>query len=95
MPSQADIFNSVYSAVQEALRVLTSDKPEKIRIDYAGGLVAIYIGFAQPGTAEDETGWKIMKLTYDANSNMTQLDWANSDAEYDKIWDSRAGYSYN
>jgi hypothetical protein len=93
--SPADIYNSVYSAVQEALRVLTSDKPEKIRIDYSGGSVAIYVGFAAPGTAEDETEWKVMKLTYNPDDNMTQLDWASGNADYDKKWTDRATYVYS
>lgn len=55
----------------------------------------VYIGYAKAGTAKDKIGWQIRKLTYDANSAVTDVQFASGTAEFDKIWDSRAGYSYS
>lgn len=63
------------------------------------GTNLIYAGFARPGTSSSDTGWKIMKLTYDGSDNLltttypeNALGAASSDNEF--IWDSRAGYTY-
>lgn len=54
----------------------------------------IYIGEAEPGTLKSESGWRIRKMTYSGYS-MTDIQWANGDAKFDKTWDDRASYSYS
>ena len=66
------------------------------KIDYDGGTNAIYIGECMPGTATSNTKWRIKKLTYDGNNNVTDIKWANSEAiKFTVEWDLRTGYSYN
>ena len=55
----------------------------------------IYIGKAAPGTAKGSLGWQIQKLTYDANGFVTDVQWADGTAEFDKEWDERATYAYS
>lgn len=65
----------------------------KKRIEYSGSN-AIYIGTARPGTATSSDKWVIQKITYDGSNNVTQVDFANSSAEPQFIWDDRASYTY-
>ena len=53
---------------------------------------AEYIGFALPGTAETTAKWLIKKLTYDSSNRVTDIDLADNEVEFTKIWDSRATY---
>ena len=64
-------------------------------IDYDGGTNAIYLGYANPGTATSAPGWQIRKMTYDGNDNPTNVQFASGTSSLDKIWDSRTGYSYS
>lgn len=64
-------------------------------IDYAGGTSAIYLGWALPGVATSAAMWKIQKITYDTNGLVTAIKWASGSDAFNKIWDSRAGYSYS
>ena len=65
-----------------------------LAIEYSGGN-AIYVGEAAPGTSKSEGAWRIKKITYDSNNNATDVQWANGDDKWDKIWDNRASYSYS
>ena len=59
-------------------------------LDYAGGTSPIYIGWATPGVPTSAAKWKIRKLTYDGNGNVTQIQYANGDVGFTQIWDNRA-----
>jgi len=63
------------------------------KIDYSGGSNPIYVGEARPGVSPASSGWRIKKLTY-SGSNVTITAWANGTDKFDKIWDSRASYTY-
>ena len=65
----------------------------KQRIAYSGSN-AQYIGYADPGTSENENGWMIVKLTYNSSNLMTDKDFAGGSKAFDKCWAERAGYSY-
>jgi len=71
----------------------------KTRFDYdydtTLGWLLIYRGLAEPGTATSAAAWRICKYIYDANGNVTQIDWADGVNTFTKIWDSRDGYSYS
>lgn len=70
--------------------------------DNNGGATIIYKGWARPGTSGNASGWKIQKLTYDANTppNVVQIQWpenpVTSSASNDYIfaWSSRGAYTY-
>ncbi len=54
-----------------------------------------YIGKAVAGSAAADETWSITKLIYDVNQNVTQVLYASGNKKFDKIWDSRSGYSYS
>jgi hypothetical protein len=59
----------------------------------AGGVSYVYIGEALPGTTANTNQWRIKRIAEYAN-NLTVSLWSNNTAEFDKIWDDRATYSY-
>jgi len=63
-------------------------------IEYDGSGNAIYIGEADPGTAKSADDWRIRKLTYDGSGNVLDVQWASSNHNFDKVWDSRISYVY-
>ena len=65
-------------------------------IDYLTGTIPIYVGIAAPGSATSAAVWQIKKITYDANSNPTVVQYANGSSNFNAIWDDRvAGYTYS
>lgn len=65
------------------------------RIDYDGGTNAIYIGEATPGALTSQALWRIKKITYDGNNNVTSILWANKESvNFTQIYDNRATLSY-
>lgn len=67
----------------------------KTKVEYDANQNELYIGQAAPGSATDASCWQIRKMTYDANQNVTQVDFAEGKNDYAYAWDSRAGYSYS
>jgi len=67
-----------------------SAPPYQQKLDYVGGTQPIYIGWATPGVADTDAKWKIRKLTYDANNNVTNIQYANGDVGFGQIWANRA-----
>ena len=63
-------------------------------IEYTGNY-PLYVGFAPPGALSSEAKWQIKKLTYDANYNVTSVQFASGANDYNKVWDSRASYTYS
>jgi hypothetical protein len=55
--------------------------------------VDTYIGEALPGSNESAPVWRIKRVTEDGD-DITIL-WANGSAEFDKIWDDRASFTYS
>jgi len=53
-----------------------------------------YVGYAPAGTALDATGWKIQFNSITNAEGDTTKTWADGSAAYDKVWDSRLGYTY-
>jgi len=64
------------------------------KIAYNGNY-PVYIGYAAPATATSAAAWQIRKLTYDANNNITDIQFASGVNDYTKVWDDRATYSYS
>lgn len=71
-----------------------SDSLSKL-IEYDANDNPEYIGEASPGTLSSQALWKITKITYDANSNPTEIFFADGDASHSKVWDDRATYTYS
>lgn len=54
-----------------------------------------YIGLAIPGTATSASKWKLMKLTYDASLNLTDVQYADGNENFDNVWNIRGTYTYS
>ena len=65
-----------------------------VRVEYNADGTELYVGEASPGTLDANSGWRIKKLTY-TNQQVTKVEWASGDSQFDKIWDNRATYSYS
>lgn len=81
------------SVSPNVLRRMQTDIPLTIAMEYSGEN-PIYIGKAQPGTAKSAALWQIQKLTYDGN-NVTDVQWADGDTDYDNVWNNRDSLSYS
>ena len=65
-----------------------------IRIERDGSGNPIYLGLATPGTLTSVALWQIRKLTFDGQNDVTAIQYADGDPNFDNIWDDRAGDSY-
>lgn len=61
-----------------------------IQYEEAGNVT--YIGVAAPGVLSSEPLWQIRRLTF-SGPNFS-LEHADGNAEYDNVWDNRAGLTY-
>jgi hypothetical protein len=52
-----------------------------------------YIGWAAPGTPENEDGWLIIKCFY-TGTDFDKSRLADASVAFDKVFDDHAGYSY-
>mgnify|MGYP001575286660 FL=1 len=73
--------------------IILGDERRQI-FDYSGGTNIIYIGKAHPAALTSEAKWQIQKLTYDADSKVINIDFADGTPAYTKIWDNRVNFDY-
>lgn len=66
-----------------------------VKIDYDVNSNAIYQGWAAPGTATSDTGWRIVKNTYDGSNRFTGSTFPSAAPSFGFIWDNRTTYSYS
>ena len=52
----------------------------------------IYVGYAAMGTATSAAKWKIFKVV--EASSVTTTTYADSNANFDNVWDDRASLTY-
>ena len=62
-------------------------------IDYDDNLNYYYIGEANPGTVESEAKWRIKRI--EEIGDDYNILWASGTAEFDKIWENRASFTYS
>jgi hypothetical protein len=62
--------------------------------EYNGDGNPIYIGEASPGSAKGDAKWRIRKLTY-SGTNITDIQWADGDTNYNNVWNDRVSLSYS
>ena len=55
----------------------------------------IYVCEAQPGTPKSATLWRIKKITYDANDNPIDIQWANGSRLFLYECDEYLSYTYS
>ncbi len=76
------------------LQGMSLEKGLQVLLDYDGGTNAIYVGWSTPSALSSAATWRIIKLTYDGNSNVTAVQFADQVNTFVKIWDNRATYDY-
>jgi len=64
-------------------------------LDYDPDGYLIYSGTSEMGTTKDAAAWQISKYVYDGNNNLTDVQWAHGDANFDNVWDNRASLPYS
>ena len=63
-------------------------------LDYDVNGNLIYFGKADKGASKAAAQWSIIKMTYDMNSLITDIQWADGNGLFDNIWNDRAVLSY-
>lgn len=87
----ADISGSNFGT-NPIKRVLNTDGPAcNVQVDDTGG--TIYVGISSPGVATSAAVWQILRLV--ESGGTFNLKYADGDAEFNNIWDNRAGLSYS
>jgi hypothetical protein len=61
-------------------------------LDDAGAGVT-YVGEAVPGSATGDPAWRVKRITETGPD--VSITWADGDADFDNVWDSRATLSYS
>lgn len=80
----------------EPVRIIGQVIPANVtEIDYDVNSNPLYLGKAVPGTATSSPLWQIRKFTYDINSNLTVIQFANGTNDFTQIWDNRASLPYS
>ena len=80
--------------IKDANENILTEAPALLkRMDYNASNLPLYIGWAVPGTAASAASWQITRMTYSGN-NVTLIEFADSDTNFDNIWDSRTSLNY-
>ena len=79
----------IYEAKEEVMKDSLT-----VRIEYQNNN-PVYIGYAEPGTGEDEAKWQIRKLEYDDYGNLVAVKFAEGTIGFDKVWNNRTSYTYS
>lgn len=73
----------------------TYNFPLTTMIDYNGGTVPVYVGYAIPGSSTASPLWAIQYITYDGNNNTLSTQWSPNYSSFGDIWTNRAGLTYS
>ncbi len=77
-------------------------KPQKVEnstqytfaFDYDASGNLIYSGKSDIGSDKSDAVWQIVKFTYDASNNLTDMQWANGRETFENIWNNRTSLTY-
>lgn len=81
------LWNPSTLAYEVATASDSAGGPYDLNMDEASSTV-LYVGEADPGTANSAAAWRIKKVT------PTGVSWADGVTTFTKIWDNRASYTY-
>jgi hypothetical protein len=65
-----------------------------LKIERDGSGNPIYIGLASPGTTASESFWQIKKLTFNGSNDVTDIEYADGNPNFDNVWNDRASLTY-
>jgi len=72
--------------------IVTIDaEPEALRVDNNGANLS-YFGYADLGTADTDPLWRIKRVT--VSSNITKVEYADGNRDFDNVWDDRGSLTY-
>lgn len=54
-----------------------------------------YLGIAAMGSSKASAVWQIRKFTYDSSNNLTDIQWADGDSDFNNVWNDYASLSYS
>jgi hypothetical protein len=69
-----------------------SGTDQAVRLDVASSTVT-YVGKAVVGASTAAASWKVFRMTTASDGDLT-IEYADGDADFDNVWDNRAGLSY-
>jgi len=73
----------------------TGTAPLVVRMDTKSTTSVTYIGYAQIGIATSVAAWRILRLNESGSPETLVTEYADGNANFDKIWDNRASLSYS
>jgi len=77
------------------VRSTSVDGQYTLALDYDASNNPIYVGRASQGTAKASAGWQIRKLSFDANNNVTDVQYAGGVSAFNAIWNNRVSLAYS
>lgn len=91
--------NTIQPQFKEILQIIKEVPAEeemmyKEEVDFVGEDL-IYRGWANPGSATSAPTWRIRRTRFIGSDDDVIHDWAGGNADFNKIWDDRATYSYS
>jgi len=54
-----------------------------------------YLGKAVSGASSSDASWQIKRFTYDSDNNLTDIQLADGNDDFDNVYDDRASLSYS
>jgi len=63
-------------------------------IDYNANNDIEYIGTSSPSSSVNDSSWRIIKLTYNSNYDISSAKYAQGVSTFTNVWTTRSSYSY-
>jgi len=89
-----NISSSGGFVISSSATLPVSDNVYALRQEFTAMGLPLYLGESEPGTLVSTTGWRIRKFTYENDTNLVAVEWADGTASFDKIWDNRKDGTY-
>ena len=90
--SPGQIWRNIYEHAKLAIRITSVESEYIIQIDNTTTPNVIYYGWAVPGSATSDAKWKVFRETISGGDSAFLF--ADSNVNFDKVWDDRASLSY-
>jgi len=81
---------TIYDDLGNAIQEISTTSLLSSRIDE--GATYMYLGYAQPGTAESAAEWRISRFTL---ANVSGMQWADGDTLFNNVWSDRVSLVYS
>ena len=83
--------DSIALEVTQQLILNASASLYAVRVDEASTTVT-YVGYAAAGTNAASALWRIKRMT--VSGNVTTIEWADGNTNFDNVWNNRASLTY-